>query len=59
GVYVLKGLDITSFIPKLNIPKKFFYGTYKSRFEIFESNGKQASCLLVVFDVKRPWEPAE
>ncbi|XP_022174006.1 uncharacterized protein LOC111036319 [Myzus persicae] len=38
-----------------NLPKQFFYGTYKFRFQ-FTKNNVVYGCATSVIEVKRPWE---
>ncbi|VVC45441.1 Hypothetical protein CINCED_3A021303 [Cinara cedri] len=56
GVHVSKGLDFTKVFSQANIPKQFFYGTYKYRIEIIDNKKKQVGCGIIIMDIKRPWE---
>ncbi|VVC24721.1 Hypothetical protein CINCED_3A015416 [Cinara cedri] len=56
GVYVSNGFDFTSFIANANLPKQFFYGVYKARFEMFDKKNNQIGCVIFVIEFKRPWE---
>jgi len=38
-----------------NLPKQFFYGTYKFRFQLTR-NKAIYGCAVSVVEVKRPWE---
>ncbi|XP_060880984.1 uncharacterized protein LOC132952651 [Metopolophium dirhodum] len=38
-----------------NLPKQFFYGTYKSRIQ-FTKNKVVHGCTISIIEVKRPWE---
>ncbi|XP_050532913.1 uncharacterized protein LOC126900921 [Daktulosphaira vitifoliae] len=55
GFYKSSGFDL-SLLDQANLPKEFFYGTYKQK--IFFSNEKndQLGCFFVIFDLLRPWE---
>ncbi|XP_050527863.1 uncharacterized protein LOC126897958 [Daktulosphaira vitifoliae] len=55
GFYKLNGFDL-SYLDQTDVPKEFFYGTYKQK--IFYSNKKndQVGCYFIIFDLLRPWE---
>ncbi|XP_050535704.1 uncharacterized protein LOC126902452 [Daktulosphaira vitifoliae] len=55
GFYKINGFDI-SHISNANLPKEYFYGTYKQK--IFYNNEKdiQVGCYFLVYDLIRPWE---
>jgi len=38
-----------------NLPKQFFYGTYKFRFS-YSKNNETYGCFISVIDIKRLWE---
>ncbi|VVC45440.1 Hypothetical protein CINCED_3A002932 [Cinara cedri] len=50
GVYVSKGLDFTQVFSQANIPKQFFYGTYKYRIDIIDNKKKQVGCGIIIMD---------
>ncbi|VVC24716.1 MD-2-related lipid-recognition domain [Cinara cedri] len=56
GVYVSNGFDLTSFIDNANVPKQFFYGTYKIRIEFVDKKNNQVGCIIFIVVFKRPWE---
>ncbi|XP_050441498.1 uncharacterized protein LOC126846258 [Adelges cooleyi] len=55
GFYEMDGLDLT-LVQKLNIPKKFFYGTYKLYLYYTDENDTTIGCTVFVFEILRPWE---
>ncbi|XP_050443422.1 uncharacterized protein LOC126847327 [Adelges cooleyi] len=55
GEYVMKGFDVNE-LQNTNLPKQFFYGSYKFRLYYTDYTGKIIGCLIVIVDVVRPWE---
>ncbi|XP_022174000.1 uncharacterized protein LOC111036313 [Myzus persicae] len=56
GTYVSSGMKKSDDFFS-NLPKQFFYGTYKVRFQ-FTRNKMVIGCSISVVEVKRPWETA-
>lgn len=57
GHHVIPGVDTANVEEKLlNIPKSFFYGTYKARFSILNKNKEICGCFTFLVEIKRPWE---
>ncbi|VVC24712.1 Hypothetical protein CINCED_3A018611 [Cinara cedri] len=56
GVYFSSGFDVTSYVANSNVPKQFFYGTYKTRIASYDKRNNEMSCINLIMDIKRPWE---
>ncbi|VVC44534.1 Hypothetical protein CINCED_3A007757 [Cinara cedri] len=56
GVYKSSGFELPAVISTSNFPRKFFYGTYKFRIYYHNSSKKEVGCIIIVVEVKRPWE---
>ncbi|XP_022174353.1 uncharacterized protein LOC111036583 [Myzus persicae] len=54
GCYVSSGMKNNDELYS-NLPKQFFYGTYKLRFQ-FTKNKIVHGCVTYILEVKRPWE---
>jgi len=54
GVYKSSGIKIDKNL-YANLPKQFFYGTYKFNFQLIK-NKVVHGCATSVLEVKRPWE---
>eukprot|EP00102_Acyrthosiphon_pisum_P020324 XP_016657534.1 PREDICTED: uncharacterized protein LOC107882908 [Acyrthosiphon pisum] len=54
GRYMSSGMKLNSDL-YANLPKQFFYGTYKFRFQLTKNKVVQG-CATSVIEVKRPWE---
>eukprot|EP00102_Acyrthosiphon_pisum_P027469 XP_016664679.1 PREDICTED: uncharacterized protein LOC107885542 [Acyrthosiphon pisum] len=54
GFYEATGID-TDLFNIANFPKTLFYGTYRFRFS-YTKNNEICGCVILVLEVKRPWE---
>jgi len=54
GTYIATGVN-TTLIMDSNLPKTFFYGTYKYNVIISKDN-IYYGCFIVIVELKRPWE---
>ncbi|XP_050533135.1 uncharacterized protein LOC126901049 [Daktulosphaira vitifoliae] len=55
GFYKSSGFDL-SLLDHANIPKEFFYGTYKQKIFFLNEKNDQVGCFYIAFDLLRPWE---
>lgn len=55
GFFKVTGIDINLF-HTANFPKKFFYGTYRFRFYYIPKNNEVYGCLIIIIELKQPWE---
>jgi len=55
-VFILNAINLTDFYVGLDVPKVFFYGSYKVRIYFTDTHGKIQGCVVFVIDIKRPWE---
>ncbi|XP_060849838.1 LOW QUALITY PROTEIN: uncharacterized protein LOC132928907 [Rhopalosiphum padi] len=55
GIFKSSGLD-TTFIKDNNFPKMYFYGKYKYVGKLKNKNNKLLGCLVIEFNLVRPWE---
>lgn len=45
----------TEILNDSNLPKEFFYGTYRARF-YFSKQNEIYGCFIMIIEIKRPWE---
>ncbi|XP_016658343.1 uncharacterized protein LOC107883225 [Acyrthosiphon pisum] len=55
GTYITSGIDKKK-LEDMNFPKIFFYGKYKFVFRYRNLKNEVVSCVVVEFNVMRPWE---
>lgn len=55
GVYVKHGCNVSN-LKNVSEVYTFFYGSYKLRLQLIDKEKRAHGCVLILFDLLRPWE---